>query len=61
MNYNGNLFDTGELAAMSALLNTEVPKYEDGKAIGRSERTKLKINNIVTSTTFAKIGSNAST
>jgi len=56
LNYGGNLFDTGEMAAMSALLNTKVPKYEDGKAIREERKNKLKINNIVTSTTFAKIG-----
>lgn len=57
LNYNGNLFDAGEMAAMSALLNTTVPKYEDGKIDRESRSTKLKVNNVVTSTTFAKIGS----
>lgn len=56
MNYDGNLFDAGELAAMSALLNSVVPKYEDSKVIREERKTKLKIDNIVTSTTFAKIG-----
>ncbi len=43
---------------MSALLSTRVPKYEDeqgGK--GGDESGKLKIDNIVTSATFAKIDS----
>ena len=56
MNYDGNLFDAGEIAAMSALLNSVVPKYEDKKVIREERKTKLKIDNIVTSTTFAKIG-----
>lgn len=57
LNYNGNLFDAGELAAMGALMNTKVPKYEDDKVV-REERTKkLQIDNIVTSATFAKIDS----
>ncbi|MGC8496293.1 MAG: exosome complex protein Rrp42 [Candidatus Micrarchaeia archaeon] len=55
LNYDGNLIDASELAAMSALMHTKVPKYEDGKII-REERIKpLKIDNIVTSATFAKI------
>lgn len=56
LNYNGNLFDAGEIAAMSALLNTGIPKYEDGDVIREERPTKLKIDNIVTSATFAKIG-----
>ena len=55
LNYDGNLFDAGTMAAMAALMNTKVPKVEDGKAV-RTERTqKLKIDNIITSTTFAKV------
>ena len=55
LNYDGNLFDAGTMAAMAALMNTKVPKVEDGEAV-RTERTqKLKIDNIVTSTTFAKV------
>ncbi len=55
LNYSGNLFDASYIAAMSALLNTWVPKYEDGKAVMEERVKKLKIDNIVTSTTFAKI------
>ena len=55
LNYNGNLFDAGTLAAMSALINTGVPKYEDNKVVREERSNKLKISNIVTSTTFAKI------
>lgn len=57
LNYGGNLFDASSMAAMTALMNTKIPKYEAGKAV-REERTKsLKIDNIVTSTTFGKIDS----
>ncbi len=56
MNYGGNLFDAGTAAAMSALMSTNVPKYEDGAVIREEHKGKLKIDNIVTSTTFAKIG-----
>lgn len=55
LNYDGNLFDTGELAAMSALMNTGIPKYEDSKVIREERPKKLQIDNIVTSATFAKI------
>jgi exosome complex component RRP42 len=58
LNYSGNLFDASYLAAMAALINAKVPKYEEGVA-HHEERTKsLKIDNIVTSTTFGKIGGN---
>ncbi len=55
LNYNGNLFDASYLAAMSGLYNTWIPKYEDGKAVMDQRLSKIKIKNIVTSTTFAKI------
>ncbi len=56
LNYNGNLFDAGEIAAMSAILNTRLPKYEDEKVIREERPEKLKVDNVVTSVTFAKIG-----
>ena len=37
LNYDGNLFDAGTLAAMAALMNTKVPKFEDGKAVEDGE------------------------
>jgi exosome complex component RRP42 len=55
LNYGGNLFDACEIAAMSALLNTKMPLYEDSKVIRENLKQGLKIDNIVTSTTFAKI------
>ncbi len=55
LNYGGNLFDACEIAAMSALLNSKMPIYEDSKVIRENLKQKLKIDNIVTSTTFAKV------
>ena len=55
LNYDGNLFDAGTMAAMAALMNTKVPKVEDGEAVRTERKTTLKIDNIVGSTTFAKI------
>ncbi len=56
LDYSGNLIDAGALAAMAALLNTKMPKIEDGKII-RDETTgylELKTEPVVVST-FAKI------
>ncbi len=55
LNFDGNLFDASELAAMAALVNTKVPEYEDGKVLREKRVKELKIDNIVTSATFAKI------
>jgi exosome complex component RRP42 len=55
INSDGNLFDAGTMAAMAALMNTKVPAVKDGLAVRTERTTPLKINNIVTSTTFAKI------
>ncbi len=54
LNYDGNLFDASYIAAVAALNNTKIPKYEDEK-LNRSETTQLKLNGIVTSCTFAKL------
>lgn len=51
---HGNLFDASGLAAMAALMNTAMPKYEEGKVV-RQRSTKLKLHNTVTYTTFSKI------
>lgn len=56
LNYSGNMFDASYIAAMSALLSTKIPKFENGKAIMEQRVKNMKIDNIVTSTTFAKLG-----
>jgi exosome complex component RRP42 len=56
LNYDGNLFDASSLAAVAALTNTRMPKYEDEKVIREGKLEKLKVNNLVTSCTYAKIG-----
>ena len=55
LNYDGNLFDAGTLAAVSALSTCRMPKYEDKKVIREGNLGMLKIDNSVTSCTFAKI------
>ncbi|MDE1856731.1 MAG: exosome complex protein Rrp42 [Candidatus Micrarchaeota archaeon] len=59
LNYSGNLIDAAGLAAMAALNTCRVPKYEDGKAVREDRSKRLKIDNIVTSTTFGKINGRA--
>ncbi|MBU2559451.1 exosome complex protein Rrp42 [archaeon] len=58
LDYSGNLFDAGMLSSMAALLDTRLPKVEDGKIIyGEKTNNKLPIANKPVETTFAKIGS----
>ncbi len=56
LNYDGNLFDSGMLAAMSALKDAKVPAYSNGKAVMSERVAPLKLNNVVSSCTFVKIG-----
>jgi len=56
LNYDGNLYDTGTLAATSALLSAKMPKYENEEVIREGNLARLKTNGVVTSCTFAKIG-----
>lgn len=56
LNYDGNLFDAGTLAATAALLSARMPKYEDEKVIREGKLGRLKTKGVVTSCTFAKIG-----
>lgn len=59
LNYDGNLFDASTLAAMGALMNAKMPKYDETteKATYDDRKIPLKINAVVGSTTFAKIDS----
>lgn len=50
----GNMIDTSALAAMGALLNTKVPKYEDGQLIRDGDLPNLKLKDVVTAHTFCK-------
>lgn len=56
LNHDGNLIDASSMAVMAALMDTRMPKYENG-VVNREDRTnKLKVNGVVATTTFAKIG-----
>ncbi len=56
--YDGNLFDAGELAAVRALCDTKLPKFEvvDGKAKLIPEWAPLEIMDYPVSVTTVKIG-----
>jgi exosome complex component RRP42 len=56
LDYDGNLFDCGALACMAALLDTQMPKYEDGRVIYEEKTGPLPIRNKPIETTFVKIG-----
>lgn len=56
LDYDGNLFDACSIAAMRALMNTKLPKYENGELNVSDRSVPLKIENVVSSTTFGKFG-----
>ncbi len=56
INYDGNLFDSCSLAAITALLNTRMPKYEDGKILREETSGKLPVTKKPVECTFVKIG-----
>ena len=57
LNYDGNLFDAGTLAVMSALSRAKIPKFENKEIVHTEDDKPLKIQNTVVSTTFCKLGS----
>jgi len=57
LDYDGNLFDSCSLAAISALQNARMPKYEDGKVIRNEFTGPLPVNKTPVECTFVKIGS----
>jgi len=58
LNYDGNLIDASTMAALAALINTKMFKYEvaDGEIVKKPGYTPLPIVNYPISVTFAKIG-----
>ncbi len=56
INNDGNLFDACAIAAMSALLETRMPKLEDDKIVKGEYSGKLKVKAKPILNTFAKIG-----
>ena len=56
LNYDGNLFDAGTLAVMSALATSKIPKFENEEIKHTESDEPLRVDNTITSTTFCKIG-----
>jgi len=57
LNHAGNLIDASAMAALAALLNTKMPKFEvkDGEIVKKPGYTRLPIKNYPIPVTFAKI------
>ncbi len=56
INHDGNLFDAGAIAGISALLNAKLPKVEDGEIVKGEYAGKLPLKFKPILNTFAKIG-----
>ncbi|MBU0762706.1 MAG: exosome complex protein Rrp42 [Candidatus Altiarchaeota archaeon] len=57
LNHSGNLIDAGGYAAIAALLNTQVPKFDGTKIVRGEWDRKLEIECTPVPFTFSKIGS----
>ncbi len=55
INHDGNLIDASSLAAVAALLNTKIPKLEDGKIIRTEFSGKLPVKYKPVTVTVGKI------
>ena len=56
LNYGGNLFDAGTLAASLALKSAKMPKIENNELIRGEYSGNLDVHNLPISTRFSKIG-----
>lgn len=57
LDHFGNLIDAAGIAAITALLNAKMPKYEDGEVIRGEWEGKLPVGRTPVPCTVAKIGS----
>ncbi|MEM0372409.1 MAG: exosome complex protein Rrp42 [archaeon] len=55
LDYDGNLFDAGSLAAVNALWNARIPRYEEDKIVRGEWEDYLPLNDKPISNTFVKI------
>ncbi len=55
LDHDGNLIDAGALAAVSALLHTKLPKYENGIVSYKEHEEKLTMRDIPITVTIGKI------
>ncbi len=56
LDHSGNMTDTASLAAVGALVDMKIPKYENGALIRDEYAGKLELKHFPIATTFAKIG-----
>jgi len=56
LDHCGNLIDASGIAAMSALLDAKIPKYEDGAVLNGEHTGDLPVSDIVVPVTVAKVG-----
>jgi exosome complex component RRP42 len=55
LDHDGNLLDAVALGAIAALLNAQIPKYEDGKVINEEKTGKLPVVDVPIAITTVKI------
>lgn len=55
LDHSGNMTDASSLAAVSALADTNIPKYSEGALIRDEFSGKIELKNFPIATTFAKI------
>jgi exosome complex component RRP42 len=55
LDHDGNLIDAASLAAVKALLNSYLPKYEDDKIIYKEKGEKLPVRGMPVSSSFANV------
>ena len=58
LNNGGNMIDAAGLAAIAALLDTKMPKYENDKVISTEKKGKLPVTCKPVAVTHIKIGNN---
>ncbi len=55
LDHDGNLIDAGALGSIAALLNTKIPKYENGRVVFGEFERELPVRDIPIAITTAKI------
>jgi len=56
LDHGGNMTDAAALAALGALKNARIPKYEDGKLIRDEVSKRISLSSYPISTSFVKVG-----
>lgn len=56
INHDGNLFDAAAIASITALLDSKMPKFEDGKVVKGEFKGKVKLSRKPILCTVSKIG-----